>query len=90
MVDEDQGAVSAERAGDAARDLPRAERLSRLLYEQARKTAIDVHALSDDDYIQDYLMIARVEPNALWFEGGIGPVPVPKEAGHAGPGGMVR
>lgn len=74
----DEGAVevAVERGSDAARDLPKAEKLSRLLFEQARKSAIDVHTLEDDDYVEDYLMIERVVPGELWFEGEIGPVRV--------------
>jgi hypothetical protein len=75
-VGEVAAAAAVERSNDAARDLPRAERLSRLLYEQAQRTRIDQTALADDDYIEDYLAVERVEPLALWFEGGIGPVPV--------------
>lgn len=70
--------IAVERGTDAARDLPKAAKLSRLLFEQSRKTTIDVDALDDDDYVEDYLMIDRVEPGVLWFEGGIGPVKVAK------------
>jgi hypothetical protein len=80
LLSEAAAAASVERGAEAGRDLPRAERLSRLLYEQSRRVPIDVRSLSDDDYIEDYLMIERVEPKALWFEGSVGPVPVPKEA----------
>jgi hypothetical protein len=68
------------------------EKLSRLLFEQARTTTtIDVHALDDDDYVEDYLMIDRIEPGALWFEGDIGPVKVPKAASEiAQPGWSVN
>lgn len=70
---------AVERSDDAARDLPRAERLGELLDRQAQRTRIDQAALADEDYIEDTLWIERVErvePTALWFEGGIGPVPV--------------
>jgi hypothetical protein len=78
----DAGAVemAVGRGADAARDLPRAEKLSGLLFEQSRMSTIDAHTLDDDDCIEDYLMIDRVERGALWFEGGIGPVKVPKAA----------
>jgi len=69
-------ADAVERSDDAARYLPRAERLGRLLYEQAQRTRIDQSALADEDYVEDYLAIERVESSALWFEGDIGPVPV--------------
>jgi hypothetical protein len=73
--------IAVERGADAAHDLPKAEKLSRLLFEQCRKTTLDDDALDDDDdYIEGYLTIDRVEPGALWFEGGIGPVKVAKAA----------
>jgi hypothetical protein len=68
--------IAVDRGSAALRDLPRAEKLSRLLHEQARMTSINVHELSDEDYIEDYLMIERVEPGAIFFDGGIGPVTV--------------
>ncbi len=39
-------------------------------------TTIPEVELSDDDYIEDYLMIERVEPGAIFFGGGIGPITV--------------
>jgi|GEM_PF-163645 len=71
---------ASEQAAEAGRELPLAERLSRLLYEQTRGSSIDLDAVDDDDYVEDYLMIERVEPGRLWLEGGIGPVEVPKAA----------
>lgn len=35
--------------------------------------------MPDEDYIEDYLIIERVDPGVLWFEGGVGPVRVTKE-----------
>lgn len=67
---------AVERSDDAARDLPRAERLAELLDKQARRTRIDPTALADEDYLEDTLWVERVEPTALWFEDGVGPVPV--------------
>lgn len=64
----------------AARDLPRAEKLSNLLYDQSLRCSVDVRAVDDSDYVEDYLTIDRVEPGRLWFEGGIGPVKVSKAA----------
>lgn len=66
------------RGTEAARELPRAERLSGLLHKLARSSTVDVDAIGDADYIEDYLFIDRVEPRALWFEGNIGPLEVPK------------
>jgi hypothetical protein len=62
-----------------------------MLYEQSRKTNIDVHTLSDEDYVEDYLFIDRVEPGTLWFERGIGPVPVPAKVSKlAQPGWAIN
>lgn len=79
-LDTDAVEIAVERGGEAARDLPKAERLSGLLFDQSRKTTIHADALDDDAYVDDYLMIERIEPGKLWFEGGIGPVKVPKAA----------
>lgn len=73
--------VAVERAEAAAGDLPRADRLGNLLYEATRLgQPVDVDALSDEDYVEDFLEITRVEPGALWFSGDIGPVAVPADA----------
>jgi hypothetical protein len=69
-----------ERGGEAGRDLPRAERLSGILFNLAREAGVDVHAVEDEDYVEDYLTIERVESGALFFEGGVGPLKVPKAA----------
>jgi len=46
-------ASTSQSTGDQQRfGLPRAEKLSRLLHEQACRTSINVHELSDDDYIE--------------------------------------
>lgn len=80
-----------ERADSAGRNLPLAERLAGLLYEQAEKSRIDVHALADEDYIEDHLTIKKVEPGALWFDDGIGPVRVGSAASRiARPGWAVN
>ncbi len=84
----ERGYVTAEaaeegtgRATDAARELPRAMRLGEILYRTIDMYApIDANRLADEDYVEDYLTIEKIEPGALWFEGGIGPLKVPKEA----------
>ncbi|MDQ6948564.1 MAG: hypothetical protein M3256_20465, partial [Actinomycetota bacterium] len=40
----------------------------------------DPDAVADEDWVEDYLQIERVESGALWFEGGVGPLKVPKQA----------
>jgi hypothetical protein len=90
-LDENAVEDAVDRGAAAARDLPNAEKLCGLLFEQARKSMIDVQTLDDDDYVEDYLMIDRVEPGALWFEGTIGPVKVPKAASDlAQPGWSIN
>ncbi len=36
--------------------------------------------MREEDWIEDFLAIERVEPGALWLEGGIGPLRVSREA----------
>lgn len=79
----EEAAAAAVQGADAARDLPRAERLSRLLSEHAARSHISsevLDSLAERDVVDDMLTIERVEPRALWFEGGIGPVMVPEAA----------
>lgn len=73
-------AMVSELGVEASRDLPRAARLGSILFEEAERIAVDIEALAEDDVLEDYLMIERVEPGELWFEGGIGPVKVSKAA----------
>jgi hypothetical protein len=64
-----------------ARDLPRAERLANLLYQQCRRgPVVNPNAIDFTDIIEGRLMIERVEPGELYFEGGIGPLLVSDEA----------
>lgn len=82
--------VAAARAAEASRDLPRAEQLATLLHEHARGTRLDPTTLALGDYIEDCLEIERVQPGALWFADGIGPVAVPAKASKlAQPGWSV-
>lgn len=81
---------AVERGTSAARDLPRAERLSRLLFDQAQRGAKDCGDIADDDIVEDYFTIERVEPGALWLTGDAGPVKVSDEASSlAQPGWSV-
>jgi hypothetical protein len=80
-ISEDERADAVERGGDAARELPRADRLGELLHDEMVKTPpFDPDDIPDEDWVEDFLAIERVEPGALWFEGGIGPVRVSKKA----------
>lgn len=66
---------------EATRDLPNAERLASLLYNQSRATPnSDPGALDKGDLVEDYLMIERIEPGALHFAGGIGLLTVSERA----------
>src|SRR5690606_38714939 len=72
---------AAKRAEAAAGDLPRADRLGSMLYEASRSAGpVDPDGLAEEDYVEDFLEITRVEPGALWFGNDIGPVAVSEEA----------
>ncbi|GMU79632.1 MAG: hypothetical protein AMXMBFR46_24220 [Acidimicrobiia bacterium] len=90
-VGADAAAEMTERGAEAGDELPRAEKLGELLYEQTRTVpTFDPDAIPDDDWIEDQLWIERVEPGTLWFDGGIGPVVVPTKASDlARPGWAV-
>jgi hypothetical protein len=75
--------LAVDRGTTASRDLPRAERLANLLYEQSLATAtVNRAALSSRDIVgQDLpLQLERVEPGKLYFTGVDGPLHVPREA----------
>lgn len=73
-------AVASDLGAEAARDLPRAERLSSILFDHAEATDVHLDTLDGADVVEGYLTIERVEPGALWFDSGIGPVSVPRAA----------
>jgi len=80
-VSDDEREIAVDRGTEAARDLPRAERLASLLYDQSRATPnFDPGALGKGDLVEDYLMIDRIEPGALYFAGRIGPLRVSEQA----------
>jgi hypothetical protein len=45
-----------------------------------RRSGRSVSFNSPPPWVEDYLQIERVEPGALWFEGGVGPLKVPTQA----------
>ena len=53
---------------------------SMVTIDEAEVPRFDPDDIPDEHWIEDFLTIERIEPGALWFEGGIGPVRVPKEA----------
>lgn len=85
---DEQGYVTAgqrdaaiERAAEASRDLPNADKLGSLLHNIMRDTPpFDVDDIPEEHWIDDLLAIERVEPGKLWFESDIGPVRVSQEA----------
>jgi hypothetical protein len=80
-ISEQERVAAVARGADAGRKLPRADRLGRLLFEEREKTPrLDPDDVGDENWVEDFLTIERVEPRALWFEGGIGPLRVSKEA----------
>jgi hypothetical protein len=74
---------AVDRGTKASRDLPRAERLANLLYEQSlARTAVDHAGLGPGDTVGDDLplRVERVEPGRLFFTGVDGPLRVSREA----------
>lgn len=80
-VDDSAAADMLDRGAEATDELPKAEKLGDFLYQETRKVPpFDPDSIPDDDWVEDQLWIEKVEPGALWFEGGIGPVKLPKAA----------
>lgn len=73
----DDTADALERTNDAARDLPRAERLAGLLYDHARVGRSE--RILEEWETDLAATITRIESGKLWFDG-VGPVAVPIEA----------
>jgi hypothetical protein len=75
--------LRAQQAVEAARDLPEAERLANALYELSRTTPIggrdDAQRWIEHDLP---LTVTKVAPGELWFEGDVGPLPVPRKIDH--------
>jgi hypothetical protein len=79
-IDEQAAQDASEQARDAARDLPTADRLGMMLHDLAANTAdVDPEQVAEQDWVEDYLQITDVEPRKIWFEGGIGPIIVPRK-----------
>lgn len=68
-----------ERGAAAARDLPKAEELASRL----RRFAEGQKRGSEDDEVEDYFMLMRVEPGKIWLEGmdgrELGPIQIPED-----------
>jgi hypothetical protein len=80
-IDQDAAEDASDRAREAARDLPIADRLGMLLHDVTdRAPDIDPSEVADEDWIEDYLEITDVEPGKIWLEGGVGPIAVSRKA----------
>lgn len=76
-VNADEAAVAVERGAGAARDLPKADRLAKALYEFTSNKYSPEQA-----DIEDHFEIKRVEPGKIWLEGlgdmtVLGPISLP-------------
>jgi hypothetical protein len=90
-INDDHAGDALERARVAARDLPAADRLGRLLHDvAARAPQIDPDSIADADWVEDQLAISDVQPGLICFEGAIGPFAVPRAVSDlARPGWLV-
>jgi hypothetical protein len=89
-LDAGAASVAAGTAADAARDLPRADKLTWVLDAHVRRSPVDVDRVGENDMREDLMVIDRVERGALWLDG-IGPVRVPVAASDlARPGWWVH
>ena len=87
-VSEDAGRAGADSAAAAVRELPRAERAARMLWDAADRLGSDPTVLAEKDYLEfDHYTIARVEPGRVWLEvwegkksRSLGPIPAPNPA----------
>ena len=79
-------AAMARRAAD---EVPRAKRLASLLRPLAKEAPSEPRS-SDDEVVEDFFRIERVEPGVLFLEQDVGPIEVPEAASDiAEPGWWV-
>ena len=85
-VSQSEAKEAAQESVKASRDLPKAERAARLIYESTERLPIDPNEIHEDDYIDfDHFVVSRIEPGKIWLEpsyeaGLFGPISVPKKA----------
>jgi hypothetical protein len=80
-IDANSANEASDRARDASRDLPMADRLGMLLHDVTDLAPeIDTDEVAEEDWVEDYLQITDVEPGKIWFEQGVGPISVPRKA----------
>jgi hypothetical protein len=80
-VDTEEAKIAVDRAAEAGRELPRADELNEHLFDLAMRTHLPLPPteIADEDWVEDYRPISRVEAGQLWF-GDVGPIAVPKAA----------
>jgi hypothetical protein len=76
VADALDAAAMARRAAD---EVPRAKRLASLLRPLAQEAPREPPS-SDDEVVEDFFRIERVEPGLLWLEQEVGPLEVPEAA----------
>jgi len=76
VADAREAAVLARKAAD---EVPRAKRLGSLLYPLTQEVP-NQQPTSEDEVVEDFFRIVRVEPGQLWLEQEVGPITVPQEA----------
>jgi hypothetical protein len=87
VADALDASAMARRAAD---EVPRAKRLADLL-QPLTSEAPRARPSSDDEVVEDFFRIERVEPGALWLEQDVGPIAVPEAASDlAEPGWWVN
>jgi hypothetical protein len=70
---------AAAMARKAADEVPRAKRLGSLLHPLTQEVP-QQQPTSEDEVVEDFFRIVRVEPGRLWLEQEVGPITVPDEA----------
>jgi hypothetical protein len=76
VADARDAAALARRAAD---EVPRAKQLGKLLHPLTREVP-DQLPTSEDEVVEDFFRIVRVEPGRMWLEQEVGPIAVPEEA----------
>ncbi len=87
-VSEEQAQEGADEGAEASRNLPKAERAARILFDAVDELAVDPNDLADKDYLEfNHFSIGQIEPGKVWLEQyedgkkrSYGPIPVPTGA----------
>lgn len=79
------------RIARGADEVPAADRLSSLLYEEGRRSEAQADRFRDAEIIEDFLVVERVAPGRIWLIGVDGPLKVPEAASRlARPGWTIN